>query len=71
MAVFWFTLGLVHRVQLKMAPAENPFLVFRGKMSKFLHAACQLQTCCPFLHLLWSPRKAGSRPYSTLLPLGL
>lgn len=46
MAVFWFTLGLVHRVQLKMASAENT-LVFQGKISKFLHVACQLQAYSP------------------------
>lgn len=52
-------------------PCWKHFLVFQGKISKFLHAACQLQTCCPFLHVLWSPRKTGSCPYSTLLLLGL
>lgn len=31
MAVFWFTFGLVHRVQLEMVSAENTLLSFRAK----------------------------------------
>lgn len=35
MAVFWFTFGLVHRVQLEMGSAENTLLSFRAQFPNF------------------------------------
>lgn len=35
MALFWFTLSLVHRVQLKLASAENTLLFLRAKFPNF------------------------------------
>lgn len=43
-------------------------LVFQGKISKLLHAACKLQASCPRLHLLWSLRETGSPPPTLLTP---
>lgn len=35
MAVFWFILGLVHRVQLKLASAVNTLLFLKAKFPNF------------------------------------
>lgn len=55
MAVFWFTLGLVHRVQLEMASAENTLLSFRAKFPNFyIQPVSSRPTALPL------PRETGS-----------
>lgn len=71
MAVFWFTLGLVHRVQLKMAPAENTFLSFVAKFPNFYMQPVSSRPAAPSSTSSGPPEKQRSCPYSTLLLLGL
>lgn len=47
MAVFWFTFGLVHRVQLENSLSWKHSSVFQGKISQSLHTAGQLKAPTP------------------------
>ena len=62
MAVFWFTLGLVHRVQLKMAPAENPFLSFGAKFPNFYMQPVSSRPAAPSSISSGLPEKQGHAP---------
>lgn len=57
--------GFVYPWPSTQGTAENGLswkhsLFFQGKLSKLLHAGCQLQAHCPCLHLLCSPRETGA-----------
>lgn len=68
MAVFLFTLGLVHRVQLKMAPAENTLFPFRANFPNFYMQAVRSRPTAPVSTSSALPEKQG--PPSPIL-LGL
>lgn len=52
MTVFWFILGLVHRVQLKLASAVNTLLFLKAKFPNFYMLPVSSGPC---LCLLWPP----------------
>lgn len=62
MAVFWFTLGLAHRVQLKTAPAENTFLSFRAKFPNFYMQPVSSRPAAPASMSSGPPEKQGHAP---------
>lgn len=69
MAVFWFTLGLVHRVQLKMASAENTLLSFRAKFPNFYLQPVSSRPTTPESASSGLPKQQGHRsvPFPSLL----